>query len=114
LFAGIFDVTVTDDAGCTFDSSFTIINSGIPNIVANTIDSVTCFGGNDGSIDLTTAGGVQPYIFTWINTSQTTEDVTNLTAGFYSVIVTDFTGCTSSQAYLIGQPSQLNVGFPVL
>jgi gliding motility-associated-like protein len=114
LFAGIFDVTVTDDAGCTFDSSFTIINSGVPNIVANTIDSVTCFGGNDGSIDLTTAGGVQPYIFTWINTSQTTEDVTNLTAGFYSVIVTDFTGCTSSQSYTIGQPTQLNIGFPVI
>ena len=114
LNAGIYDVTVTDDVGCTFDSSFTIINSGVPAIVANAIDSVTCFGGSDGSIDLTTTGGVLPYIFTWINTSQSTEDVTNLTAGFYSVIVTDFTGCTSSQSYTIGQPAQLNIGFPVI
>ena len=112
--AGNYTVTVTDAAFCTYDSVFAVVNTGIPTITLVAIDSVTCNGGGDGSIDLDVNGGVGPYQFTWINTSQTTEDVSNLIAGSYSVIVTDQSGCTTTQSYTVGQPLLIQLAFPVL
>ncbi len=51
-------------------------------------NNVSCFGAQDGSIDLTITGGTPPYTIVWSNAA-TTEDITNLEAGFYSVEVDD-------------------------
>ena len=111
---GTYTVTVTDGATCTFDTSISITNTGIPVIALLAIDSVDCNGGDDGVIDLDVTGGVSPYLYTWINTSQTTQDVDSLVAGSYTVIVTDDRGCTSTQTYTVSQPSPLQISFPVL
>jgi gliding motility-associated-like protein len=111
---GTYTVTVTDAALCTFDTSISITNTGIPVIALLSIDSVDCNGGANGVIDLDLSGGVAPYLYTWINTSQTTQDVDSLVAGSYTVIVTDDRGCTSTQTYTVSQPSPLQLSFPVL
>ncbi|MBK9318741.1 MAG: gliding motility-associated C-terminal domain-containing protein [Bacteroidetes bacterium] len=111
LNSGTYTVTVTDAASCIFDTSFTISNTGIPVISSVTVDSVSCFGTADGSIDIDISGGVTPYLYTWVNTSQTTQDVNNLAAGNYSVIVTDNRGCTASQAFNVSQPQELLISF---
>jgi gliding motility-associated-like protein len=111
---GTYTVTVIDDASCTFDTSISITNTGIPAITLISIDSVDCNGGANGTIDFDVTGGVFPYLYTWINTSQTTQDVDSLTAGTYTVIVTDDEGCTSTQTYTVSQPSPLQISFPVL
>jgi gliding motility-associated-like protein len=112
--AGTYTVTVTDDALCTFDTSISITNTGIPSISLVSIDSVDCNGGDNGMIDLDVAGGVEPYLYTWINSSQITQDLDSLSAGMYTVIVTDDEGCTSTQSYTVSQPSALQISFPVL
>ncbi len=112
LAAGNYTVTVTDAANCTKDTVISVTNSGVPQISLDAIDSVSCFGLADGSISLTVSNGVSPYLFTWTNTTQTTEDVTNLTAGSYSVIVTDDEGCTNSQLYTVSQPADILYSFP--
>ena len=105
--AGTYTVTITDVNGCT------TINSGITisepaaavnaNIVAN--NSVSCFGGTNGSLNLTVNGGTTPYTYSWSNGS-TSQDLLNVTAGTYSVTITDFNGCSVSiTGQTISQPA---------
>jgi hypothetical protein len=55
---------------------------------------VSSLGGNDGSIDLTPLGGTPPYSFYWTTTpTQNTEDISNLSAGTYSVYIVDANNC---------------------
>jgi len=112
--AGSYTVTVTDSRSCMLDSIFSISNTGTIQVSNILIDSVTCNNGSDGAITYDVTGGVIPYTYTWINTNQVTEDVNSLQAGSYTVIITDQVGCTTSQNFNIGEPSQINVTFPLL
>lgn len=100
-----YSVTVTDLIGCTKSSTTTI---GISNPAAFSVDNnVSCFGGNNGSVNLSVSGGVAPYSFSWSN-GATTEDISNLTSGNYSVTVTDNIGCVRNYNTSISQPSVLS------
>ena len=58
---------------------------------------VSCNGGTNGAIDVTVSGGTGPYTYDWSDLSGTdnAEDRSGLTAGMYSVIVTDAHDCTT-------------------
>ena len=90
LSAGNYSVVITDFNGCLLNSSFTITEPNTPISAAVTISNVSCFGGNNGSIDLTISGGVSPYSLSWSN-GATTEDLNGLSANTYSVVIQDFT-----------------------
>lgn len=65
---------------------------------------VSYYGGSNGSIRLTADGGDAPYQYTW-STGDTTKDISNLTAGVYSVFVQDAVGVTATDSVEITQPS---------
>ena len=93
LTVGTYTVTVTDAAGQSFTSSYTIIE---PSEITATysVTNVTTLGGNDGSIDLIASGGVPPYLYYWSTSpTQTTEDISNLIAGTYTVWIVDVNNC---------------------
>ncbi|QQS27663.1 MAG: gliding motility-associated C-terminal domain-containing protein [Sphingobacteriales bacterium] len=93
LFAGAYDVTVTDANGCTSTITATVGDSLAPGLSV-TVTDATCANAN-GAIDLTVSGGLAPYTYSWSNGS-IDEDLTNLLAGDYAVTVTDANGCTAT------------------
>ncbi|MBL0315840.1 MAG: choice-of-anchor L domain-containing protein [Flavobacteriales bacterium] len=111
LGSGTYQVSVTDQNGCTSDGSVTIVINDPIDPLNVTIDeisiypggySVSCPGAEDGYINITIAGGLAPYISTWQNVTTgiiyNTEDLTNAPCGEYSLIVLDDNGCTFSQS----------------
>jgi gliding motility-associated-like protein len=111
LKAGEYTVTILDGNGCSKDSIFQIIQ---PNelLIADTLLNVSCFGLDDGFIDLTITGGMPGYSFVWdgpgVFTSNN-QDIANLSQGNYSVIVTDTNGCVKNATYSITEPTQINI-----
>ncbi|RYY40208.1 MAG: hypothetical protein EOO08_07700 [Chitinophagaceae bacterium] len=97
LQAGNYSVTITDANGCTGTINNISVNQpSAPLSASYTTNDVSCFGGSDGSINLTPAGGTTPYTFLW-NGGATTEDRTGLIAGNYSVTITDAYGCQTTE-----------------
>ncbi len=91
LVAGYYTLTVTDDHNCQSTSSRFINQPPQIELSANITDN-TCFGGSNGAIDLNITGGVAPFSVQWTNNA-TTEDISNLSMGSYSVAVTDYNNC---------------------
>ncbi len=110
LCSGSHLVFVTDVDGCIDSSAVTITEPPAISLTAS-ISNVSCFGGNDGAIDLlpTPTGGTPPYAFTWYppGTAGNTPTATNLTAGTDSVIVVDLKGCTKTLIATVTEPAEL-------
>lgn len=101
LTMGQYRVTVTDDNACTAIETYVINQPDAIGFAGSVVTDATG-GGNDGSIDLNPAGGNgTPYTFSWSN-AETTEDISNLYAGNYTVTVTDALSCTDDTTFLVG------------
>ncbi len=102
LAPGPYSVTVTDANSCSTTGS-TTISSPSPINVSEVISPPTCVPGNDGAIDISVFGGTPPYTFAWSNGS-TTEDISSLNTGTYSVTITDLNNCTAIKTYNLVNP----------
>ena len=101
--AGTYTVTVTDANGCTTTVTATITQPQAPLTLTNTQTNILCFGNSTGAINLTPAGGTPTYSYLWSNNA-TTQNLTSLPAGTYTVVVTDANGCTANASVTITQP----------
>jgi hypothetical protein len=97
LIAGTYDVTITDDAGCS-SSSTTTVNEPPP-LQLNSFSTNANCGGSDGTAGVNVNGGTPNYTYEWnSNPPQTSQVAINLSAGIYIVIVTDQNGCIASSS----------------
>ncbi len=112
--AGTYDVTLVVTNGCKSDTlarpgMVEIVNYCPPtcNLAVTMIASKpSCFNGTDGFATTATSGGVAPYSYTWSN-GQLADTATNLSAGSYTVTVTDANGCFVISSVTVGNPQQL-------
>ncbi len=119
LTAATYTVNVTDNHGCTANSSGTVTITAPASALADGTPThnsdASCHGGNGSATAATPTGGTSPYTYAW-NGGTTSTNATNaaLTAATYTVNVTDNHGCTvnSSGTVTITAPTALADGTP--
>jgi hypothetical protein len=100
--AGYYTVTIKDEKLCstTFDPIYVPEPKELPTIKITSAINPTSFGGSNGSLAISASGGTGAYTYTWKkdNVPFTPTYLTSLSAGKYSVIITDINGCQSDMA----------------
>lgn len=109
LTAGTYAITMLDADSCFIDTSFTL--SQPLQLTSNpSVNNISCFGNNDGSVSMTTTGGAPPYQYS-INGGilQANPTFSNLSVGIYTILTEDINGCNSSTNIGITEPSLLSL-----
>ncbi|MDX2362572.1 MAG: gliding motility-associated C-terminal domain-containing protein [Crocinitomicaceae bacterium] len=105
--ADTYQVVLTDYNGCT-DTGTVVVAQPAPLLLSNTFVNVLCYGGDNGSIDLTVTGGSPTYSYSWTNSVGdvigATQDIGTLVAETYTVEVTDNNGCLAYMSQEVTQP----------
>jgi len=110
LSAGIYSVTVTDANNCSATSVVNIINNGGPSISSASGSALLCKGGSNGNATVNIAGGAASYTYNWSTgnstvTASTTNSQNNLSAGIYTITVTDAGGCKVISTVTVTEPA---------
>ena len=112
LTAGTYTLTVTDDNGCQQDITVEITESDEMSISETHSNysgfGVSCNGASDGSIDVTVTGGTGNYTYSWSN-GETTEELSDISEGTYTVTATDENGCFIDITVEITETEEMNI-----
>jgi len=106
LSAGTYTIIVTQSGGCSESASVTIKH---PPILLNpAITEVSCHGGTNGTVAANASGGTMPYTYLWQG-GATTSSISGLSAGKYSLSVSDSCGLITTTSVTITQPGALKI-----
>ncbi|MBI5218086.1 MAG: PKD domain-containing protein [Bacteroidia bacterium] len=106
LTAGTYHVTVTDGHNCTVIDSVAITEPD-PLTLTASVTNASAIIMPDGAIDLNVTGGTPTYTYLW-NNFETTQDISDLFTGNYSVTVTDANGCTDDTIIFVDFSDKVN------
>ncbi len=94
----------------SLQSSNGCVPVNVPILVTAIIIDVNCNAGNDGAIDVTISGGLAPFTYLW-NTGSTTQDLSNLSQGNYTIAVTDAQGQVQTASYIVAEPATISTSY---
>ncbi|MEO5905414.1 MAG: hypothetical protein ABIQ11_01720, partial [Saprospiraceae bacterium] len=115
LTPGLHTATVTDKSGCTAISAFTITENLTPLILTiNVVKDNRCAGAREGELRVEAKGGKAPYKYAWNTQDNMTATLSNLTAGSYTVTVTDASGSTESVSQVLALPTSVAASIQLL
>ncbi|MBI1182643.1 choice-of-anchor D domain-containing protein, partial [bacterium] len=106
LSAGTYTITITDANSCTATASGTVTEPAVLIASASLDSNVSCNGLSDGGLTASATGGTSPYSYAW-NSSPITASISGLSAGTYSVTITDANGCYDSASHVVREPATL-------
>ncbi len=109
--AGSYAVTVSSDGGLCVDVASVIITQPATLVASATSTPLSCNSTSTGSVSATATGGTAPYTYNWSNTPATSDpsSMTGLTAGSYTVTITDANGCTATATTAIQSSSSISL-----
>ncbi|MEC9209196.1 MAG: T9SS type A sorting domain-containing protein, partial [Bacteroidota bacterium] len=105
LSAGTYSCTITDANGCLDSASVDVVEPDEIISITSSIDA-SCYNYCDGSVSVTTTGGIPPYSYVWTN-GQSTQTATGLCAGSYNVTITDDNSCSVIHSAIVNEPNPL-------
>ena len=111
--AGFYFVKVTNPVSGCFASDTISVNVTSSLTAVPTVTNVNCNGGSTGAISLTTSGGTAPYTYLWSN-GVTTQNLSAVPAGTYSVAITDAFSCSFTTSATITEPPALTLAAPTI
>jgi hypothetical protein len=112
LAPGNYTITIMDATNTTYVVQATITQPAAPLSVTGIVTNET--GGlENGAITQTPSGGTAPYTYIWPGLSSTDQNLTDLAAGTYYVIITDNVGCSYNNTYVVGSDSSICTGFTI-
>lgn len=103
LESGQYTITVTDNNNCTSEFTVDLLDNDGVTLAANDVENNPCFGDALGSATISASGGTGQYSFEWSN-GGTNATENNLTAGNYTITVTDEGNCTGEITIEITEP----------
>lgn len=106
--AGVCANKNNSDNGDKAGNSSLSITEAIPLSATGTTTNVNCNGGSTGAVTLTVTGGSSPYTYAWSN-GATTQNLSNVAAGTYTVTVTDAASSTATATFTLTQPAALSL-----
>ncbi|MES2760894.1 MAG: SprB repeat-containing protein, partial [Bacteroidota bacterium] len=107
--SGTYSITITDSKGCQKNTTAVITEPQGLTVGFNNVINVSCFNGNNGSVTANVTGGTPNYTYTLSPGGSNTAMANNLSAGIYTVAITDSKSCTTSNTISITQPTTITV-----
>lgn len=105
--AGVYLLTATDSLGCTDSDSITVNEPAVLNANATALDPL-CNGESTGEIQPSVTGGSPGYTYLWSNGS-TDSTLSAISAGSYTLTLTDANGCTEVTNYTLSDPAAITI-----
>lgn len=105
---GTYTATINDGTPCSIEETFVIVEPRPLTLGSQVTNATACDNPHSGAIDLMPSGGTPPYTYNWSG-GQTSEDLTNITEGNYSVVVTDANGCTQMTDFRVSRQQPLSL-----
>jgi hypothetical protein len=105
--AGTYSVFIKDAAGEELEL-ITSVTQPTEIAISDSIKNTSCSGQPDGAIDISVTGGSGAYTYSW-NTGQSTQDLSGLSPGTYTVVVSDSSGCTIQKSFVVSNGAQISI-----
>ncbi|MES2284800.1 MAG: PKD domain-containing protein, partial [Bacteroidota bacterium] len=106
LSANTYTVQVTDTNSCVQTLPVVITEPNQLTAIISSFTNVNCNGGGDGTATSTISGGTLSYTYSWMPLGGNGPVGTGLTAGTYTITVTDINNCIDLDSVTITQPVQ--------
>lgn len=109
LTAGTYSIDITDNKNCLVRIVQVLTQPSAPLVATASANSVSCNGGTNGAILSSASGGTAPYNYLWSPINISGQNVINIGAGVYSLLITDANGCTATATTTVNQPTSMSL-----